>query len=171
MGSTQKEKKLGCDNKTNPTTGITTIGDTVIGYILDQNMILLPLAIDPLGRFWPILQHLLFDIQPISPLTFTPAKPNALPQECTLNLCASQAQKESSTWPITIGRLHNNDNASSMVTCILPQRPLSPHANNLDLLSQKHSHSILLLLCYAQISCSFPTPPPIDPDPPYFGHM
>ena len=40
--------------------GITTISDTVIGDILDQNMILLHLVIDPLGRFGPILQYFLF---------------------------------------------------------------------------------------------------------------
>lgn len=72
----RKKKKLGRDDKTNPTKGITNIGDTVIGGILDQNMILFPLAIDPLGHFGPILQHFLFDIQTSSPLTFTPAKPN-----------------------------------------------------------------------------------------------
>jgi hypothetical protein len=68
---------LGRDNKSNPTTGITTIGDTVIGDILDQSMILFPLAIDPVGRFGPIFQHFHFDIQLSSPLTFTPTKPNA----------------------------------------------------------------------------------------------
>ena len=150
--------------------GITTIGDTVIGDILDQSMILFPLAIDPLGRFGPIFQHFHFVIHLSSPLTFTPAKPNALPQECTLNLCASQAQKESSTWPITIGRLHNNDNASSMVTCILPQRPLSPHANNLDLLSQKQVHFISVTLCINFKNTRFP-PPQSDRDPPYFGQQ
>jgi hypothetical protein len=46
-----KKKKLRHDNKTNPTTGTTTIGNTVICDILDQHMILLPLVIDPLGRF------------------------------------------------------------------------------------------------------------------------
>ena len=44
-----------------PAIGITTIGDTVIGNILDQNMILLPFAINPLGHFGPILQHFLFE--------------------------------------------------------------------------------------------------------------
>ena len=72
-----KKKKLRHDNKTNPTTGTTTIGDTVICDILDQHMILLSLVIDPLGRFGPILQYFLFVIQPSSPLTFTPVKPNA----------------------------------------------------------------------------------------------
>ena len=74
--NTKRKKEEARTKKTNPTTGITTIGDTVIGGILDQNMILFPLAIDPLGHFGPILQHFLFDIQTSSPLTFTPAKPN-----------------------------------------------------------------------------------------------
>ena len=60
------------------TTGITTNGNTVIGSILDQNVIMLPLEIETLGRFGSILilQHSLLDIRPSSPLTFTPAKPN-----------------------------------------------------------------------------------------------
>jgi hypothetical protein len=72
-----KKKKLGRDNNTNPRTGITTIGNTVIGDILDQNKILLPLAINPHGRFVPILQHFLFDTPPTNLITFTQAKPNA----------------------------------------------------------------------------------------------
>jgi hypothetical protein len=64
-----KKEKRGWDNKTNSTTGITTIIKIVIGNILlDQNMILLPLEIDPIGSFGLTLQHFLFDIQPTSPL-------------------------------------------------------------------------------------------------------
>jgi hypothetical protein len=72
-----EKKKLGRSNKTNLTTGITTIGNTVLGNILAQNMIPLPLAIDPLGQFGPILQHSLFDIPPTNPITLTHAKPCA----------------------------------------------------------------------------------------------
>ena len=39
-------------------------------------MILLPLAIDPLDWFGPILQQFLFDIQSTSPIMFTHAKPH-----------------------------------------------------------------------------------------------
>jgi hypothetical protein len=72
-----EKKRLGCNNKTHPTTGITTIGDIVIGNLLDRNMILPPLAIEPLGHVGPIPQHILFDIEPTSspPLTFTQTKP------------------------------------------------------------------------------------------------
>jgi hypothetical protein len=44
---------------------------------LTNNMILLHLVIDPLGRFGPTLQHILFDIQPTSPFTIMPVKPDA----------------------------------------------------------------------------------------------
>ncbi len=40
-------------------------------------MILIPIAIDPFGRFGPILQTFLYDTQPTNPITFTPTKPNA----------------------------------------------------------------------------------------------
>lgn len=73
-----RNTKRRSSNESTLTKGITTIGDTVIGDILDQVMILLPLTIDPLALdcFGPILQHFLFDIQPASPLTFTQANPN-----------------------------------------------------------------------------------------------
>jgi hypothetical protein len=72
-----EKKKIGRDNKTNSTTGTTTNGDTVICKLLDRNMVLIPLAINPFGHFGPILQTFLFDTQPTTPITFTPTKPNA----------------------------------------------------------------------------------------------
>jgi hypothetical protein len=66
-----KKKKIGRENKTNKITGTTT------GDLLDRNMILIPIAIDPFGRFGPILQTFLCDTQPTNPITFTPTKPNA----------------------------------------------------------------------------------------------
>jgi hypothetical protein len=42
-----KKKKIGCKIKTDKITGTTTTGDTVIGDLLDRNMILIPIAIDP----------------------------------------------------------------------------------------------------------------------------
>ena len=132
-----EKRRLGCNDQTHLTTGITTIGDTVIGnHVLDQNMILLPLAIDPLGRFGPILQHFLFDIEPTSPLSFT-QKPNLrmLPQ-CTPKLCASQAQKGYSPWPISIATLQQ-----------------------LTSLSQKHAHFVSITLCVNFMTTLFPPHP------------
>jgi hypothetical protein len=77
-----------------------------------------------LGRFGPILQNFLFDIQLASPLTFTATKPNTTSMSSVLQtyaLTKPKRQKESSTSPITIGKLHNH--ASSTVTRILPQPP------------------------------------------------
>ena len=58
-----------------PTTRIN--GDAVIGDLLQQNMILLPFAIDPHGRFGLILTHFLF--QPTAQLAFDfpTSRPNA----------------------------------------------------------------------------------------------
>ena len=50
-----EKQKIGRENKTDKITGTTTTGDTVIGDLLDHNMILIPIAIDPFGRFGPIL--------------------------------------------------------------------------------------------------------------------
>jgi hypothetical protein len=73
-----RKKKIGRENKTDKITGTTTTGDTVIGDLLDRNMILIPIAIDPFGRFGPILQTFLYDTQPTNPITFTFTKPNAI---------------------------------------------------------------------------------------------
>jgi hypothetical protein len=102
-----------------------------------------------------ILQHFLFDIKPTSPLTFTP--PNLMPPWCNPNLCAYQAQKESSTWLITIGKLHTH--TISTATRILPQSPLSPHPNNSNSLSQKNSHSISIMLHIHFMTNLFPLHP------------
>jgi hypothetical protein len=72
-----EKKKIGRDNKTDPTTGTITVGDTLIGDLLTHNMVLIPLAIDPHGRFGPLLQTFLFDTEPTIPITFTTNKPNA----------------------------------------------------------------------------------------------
>jgi hypothetical protein len=72
-----EKKKIGREIKTDKITGTTTTGDTVIGDLLDRNMILIPVAIDPFGQFGPILQTFLYDTQPTNPITFTPTKPNA----------------------------------------------------------------------------------------------
>jgi len=59
-----ERKKLGRTNKTDPSTSTMTHGDTVIGNLLNRNMLLIPFAIDPLGRFGPLLQNFLFGQQP-----------------------------------------------------------------------------------------------------------
>jgi hypothetical protein len=60
-----------------PTTGTFTVGDTIIGDLLTRSMVLIPLAIDPHGRFGPLLQTFLFDTEPATPISFTTHKPNA----------------------------------------------------------------------------------------------
>jgi hypothetical protein len=72
-----EKKKIGCDNKTDPTTGTIKGGDTTIGKLLRCNMVLIPLAIDPHGQFGPLLQNFLFDTEPATPISFTTNKPNA----------------------------------------------------------------------------------------------
>jgi hypothetical protein len=72
-----EKKKIGRENKTDKITGTTTTGDNVFGDLLDRNMTLIPIAIDPFGRFGPILQTFLYDTQPTNPITFTSTKPNA----------------------------------------------------------------------------------------------
>ncbi len=67
---------IGRDNKTNPTTGTITVGDTIIGNLLTRNMVLIPLAINPHRRFGPLLQTFLFDTEPAKQISFTTNKPN-----------------------------------------------------------------------------------------------
>ena len=72
-----ERKKLGRTNKTDPSTSIITHGDTLIGELLNRNMLLIPFVIDPLGRFGPLLQNFLFDHHPAPQLQFPPSRPNA----------------------------------------------------------------------------------------------
>jgi hypothetical protein len=72
-----KCRKLGRINKTDTSTSIITWGDTLIGDLLHRNMLLIPFAIDPLGRFGPLLQHFLFGRHPAPLLWFPPSRPNA----------------------------------------------------------------------------------------------
>jgi len=66
-----EKKKIGCENKTDKITCTTTTGNTVIGNLLDRNMMLIPIAIDPFGRFGPLLQTFLYDTQPTNPNLIT----------------------------------------------------------------------------------------------------
>jgi len=72
-----ERKKLGRTNKTDPSTSTITHGDTVIGHLLNGNMLLIPFAIDPLGRFGPLLQNFLFGQHAAPQLRFPPSRPNA----------------------------------------------------------------------------------------------
>jgi hypothetical protein len=55
---------------------MTNVG-TLIGDLLNRDMILLPFVIDPLGRFGPILEHFLFGSHDPTPISFPASKPNA----------------------------------------------------------------------------------------------
>ena len=72
-----ERKKLGRTNKTDPSTSTITHSDTVIGDLLNRNMLLIPFAIDPLGRFGPLLQNFLFGQHAAPQLQFPPSRPNA----------------------------------------------------------------------------------------------
>jgi hypothetical protein len=72
-----ERKKLGCTNKTVTSTSTISRGDTLIGDLLHQNMLLIPCAIDPLGRFGPLLQNFLFGQHSAPQLRFPPSRPNA----------------------------------------------------------------------------------------------
>ncbi len=64
-------------------------GDAVIGDLLRQNMILIPFAIDPHGRWGPILDNFLFSSKCSSNYTFPESRPNAKLMFCraTTQLC------------------------------------------------------------------------------------
>jgi hypothetical protein len=73
-----KRRKLGQVNKRDPTTSIITSGNKVIGDLLARQMLLLPIAIDPLGQFGPLLDHFLFGSHRPPPILFPLSKPSAM---------------------------------------------------------------------------------------------
>ena len=72
-----ERRKLGRANKRNLTTSTITSGDKVIGDLIARQMLLLPIAINPLGRFGPLLTHFLFGSHNPPPISFPVSKPNA----------------------------------------------------------------------------------------------
>jgi hypothetical protein len=65
------------DKNKNDSTMDTILGDEVIGDLLNNNMILLPLALDPHGRWGPIMHNLLFNTATPPKYKFKPNVPNA----------------------------------------------------------------------------------------------
>ena len=72
-----KKRRLAATTKPTQPQAPPPLVTIIIGDLLDRNMVLIPLAIDPFGHFGPILQTFLFDTQPTTPITFTPTKPIA----------------------------------------------------------------------------------------------
>jgi hypothetical protein len=73
-----EKRKLNRINKKDANDNNTTIsGDQVIGDLLHQNMILLPFAIDPFGRWGPILQNFLLRSETNLEYKFHATRPNA----------------------------------------------------------------------------------------------
>ena len=79
--------------------------------------------------------------------------PNITPPRCTPNLCASQAQKESSTWPTTIGKLPNH---TSFAVTHIPPNPHYPHTQTTRTYSHK---SISVMWCADFTTTLFPLHP------------
>ena len=96
-----ERKKLGRTNKTDPSTSIITHGDTLIGDLLHQNMLLIPFAKVSLGRFSPLLQ--IFSSVTTQHHNFDSHLPDQMPPKCTQNYYNSQVPKVSFSWRITIG--------------------------------------------------------------------
>jgi len=71
-----EKKIIGGKTCAGPPTTITR-GDTLIGDLLHRNMLLIAFAIDPLGRFGPLLQNFLFGQHSAPQLWFPPSRPNA----------------------------------------------------------------------------------------------
>ena len=75
---TFERKKFNQEDKNkNDSTMDTILGDEVIGDLLNNNMILLPLALDPHGRWGPIMHNLLFNTATPPKYKFKPNVPNA----------------------------------------------------------------------------------------------
>jgi hypothetical protein len=76
-------KKYMCNHKLNnndPTSPIN--GDQVIGDLFQQNMVLLPFAINPHGCWGPILDHFLLQSSGNLQYTFPTNRPNAINNVC-----------------------------------------------------------------------------------------
>ena len=50
--------------------GQTIMGDELLGDLIRKHIVLIPMAIDPHGKFGPMLEHFLFGYTPRKPLSF-----------------------------------------------------------------------------------------------------
>jgi hypothetical protein len=69
--------KLNRISQCDPNTGIITHSNSIMGNIYNNNMALLPFAINPFDHLGPILHHFLFNNHPNILHRFPPTKPNA----------------------------------------------------------------------------------------------
>ena len=69
--------KLQRDGTTDVDTGRPVKGDELIGQLIDQRILLTPLAIDPHGKWGPMMDCFLFDRFPDCPIEFSVGRPNA----------------------------------------------------------------------------------------------
>ena len=117
-----ERKKLGRTNKTDPSTSIITHGDTLIGDLLHQNMLLIPFAKVSLGRFSPLLQ--IFSLVTTQHHNFDSHLPDQMPAKCTQNSYNIQVPF---SWRITIGLsiLHHISMDAPILHPLLPSQPYS----------------------------------------------
>ena len=146
-----ERKKLGRANKTEPSTSIITHGDTLIGDLLHQNMLLIPFAKVSLGRFSPLLQ--IFSLVTTQHHNFDSHLPDQMPPKCTHNYCTIQVPKVFFSWRITIGLsilLHDISMDTPILHPLLPSPPYSlleyPYLKHLPTTSDTpHENSLLHL--------------------------
>ena len=65
------------DKRWNEATNAYVYSEQVIGELLDKGTVLIPMAVDPFGRWGPLMRGFLFDEMPRRPMTFRADKPNA----------------------------------------------------------------------------------------------
>ena len=130
-------------------------------------MILIPLAINPFGRFGPLLQHFLFDTPPTTPITFTNAKPN------TTLMYSKIMQFPSPKGVLTLAN-HNRKTKSTRQFYGHSYSAPTPTITALQHLGLTITKAFALHIRYATKKLhdhSLPTLPPHAHDPPSFGHQ
>ena len=75
---TKEKLKLERRNKYDGVTDEVTTGEDVIGELIDKNIVLIPMAIDPHGRLGPMFKGFLYDTVPPQPPPLQACKHNAI---------------------------------------------------------------------------------------------
>jgi hypothetical protein len=138
-----------------------------LGTFLNQNIILVPLAIKPIGHFGSILQYFLFDIQPTGPITFMQAEPHA-------TLMYSKIMRFPSPKRVLTLADHNWQPTPPCQFYGHSYSAPIPTITTLQQLGLTLTKAFTLHIHYAMPKIhdhSLPTPPPSDPDPPHFGQQ
>ena len=109
----EKGKFVRVNGATNKLTGLTLSGDQIIGEMIKSNEVLIPMAVDPWGKFGDIFKHFLYGSKRPPPLLdYTSNATTATPHAIAMNKLATSKKTPSGILK-TANKIWQNTNPNS----------------------------------------------------------